>query len=70
MYTSQSMDTWNVPIRALIDTSVEANNITNTIAKNLGFSHIPCNTQLNTVNEPPTLVCRVAHGEGNTPFSM
>lgn len=59
-----------LPTRAMTDAGAEANIITNTAKIKLELSYIPRNTNLNTINSRPTLVCGIFHVEDNTPFSM
>lgn len=48
--------------RAMVDTGAEVNIMTKTAATRLGLHYSPSNTQLRTVNAPPTPVSGVAHG--------
>ncbi|XP_027769932.1 uncharacterized protein LOC107009291 [Solanum pennellii] len=50
------------PARAIVDTGAEVTIMTKTTATSLGLRYSPSNTQLRTVNAPPTPVNGVAHG--------
>ena len=50
------------PTRALVDTGAEVNIMTKTGETRLGLLYSPSNTELITVNAPPTPVSVVTHG--------